>query len=109
MTEVLDPTFYRTAGEAASAPAEKLAYVVAFDREGHQPDALTVLDVDPSSDDYGRVVGWVDSPVRGDEFHHFGWNACSSALMHEGHRMSAPLPGLLLLPRASVCVISAVF
>jgi len=98
MTEVLDPTFYRTAGEAASAPAEKLAYVVAFDRSGKVPDALTVLDVDPDSEDYGRVVGWVDSPALGDEFHHFGWNACSSALMHEGHDMSGLARRFLLVP-----------
>ena len=30
----IDPTFYRTAAEAAAAPAEQLAYVVAFDRAG---------------------------------------------------------------------------
>ncbi|MEV7629737.1 selenium-binding protein SBP56-related protein [Actinoplanes sp. NPDC089786] len=29
---------------------------------------------------YGRVVGWTDLPHAGDELHHFGWNACSSAL-----------------------------
>ena len=98
MTHALDPTFYRTPGEAASAPAERLAYVVAFDREGELPDALTVLDVDPDSDDYGRVVGWVDSPVLGDEFHHFGWNACSSALMHEGHDMHDLARRFLLVP-----------
>jgi methanethiol oxidase len=98
MTEVLDPTFYRTAGEAASAPVEKLAYVVAFDPQGQVPDALTVLDVDPDSEDYGRVVGWVDSPGLGDEFHHFGWNACSSALMHEGHDMSGLARRYLLVP-----------
>ena len=28
-------------------------------------------------------------PGVGDELHHFGWNACSSALMHEGHDMRA--------------------
>ena len=28
----IDPTFYRTAAEAAAAPGEQLAYVVAFDR-----------------------------------------------------------------------------
>ncbi len=98
MSDVLDPTFYRSAREAASAPAEGLAYVVAYDREGHQPDALTVLDVDPSSEHYGRVVGWVDSPALGDEFHHFGWNACSSALMHEGHDMSGLARRFLLVP-----------
>src|SRR3954464_12199695 len=54
MTEVLDPTFYRTAGEAASAPAEKLAYVVAFAREGPHPGAPPVGDVEPGSSASGR-------------------------------------------------------
>jgi selenium-binding protein 1 len=98
MTSVLDPTFYRTAAEAAAAPKEKLAYVVAFDRLAEQPDALTVLDVDPESEQYGQVVGWADSPALGDEFHHFGWNACSSALMHEGHDMSNLARRFLLVP-----------
>ncbi len=83
----LDPTFYRSAAEAAAAPSEKLAYVVAFDRAGQLPDALTVIDVDESSPEFGRVVGWSDLPSRGDELHHFGWNACSSALRHAGHDM----------------------
>jgi selenium-binding protein 1 len=82
---VTDPTFYRTPGEAAAAPAERLAYVVAFDRAARRPDALAVLDVDPASAGYGGVVGWADMPNRGDELHHFGWNACSSALLHAGH------------------------
>ena len=82
---VTDPTFYRSPSEAAAAPAEKLAYVVAFDRAGEKPDALTVLDVDPESSSYGEVVGWTDLTTRGDELHHFGWNACSSALLHAGH------------------------
>jgi methanethiol oxidase len=83
----MDPTFYRSATEAVAAPGEKLAYVVAFDRQAKRPDALTVIDVDASSDQYGQVVGWADLPTTGDELHHFGWNACSSALMHEGHDM----------------------
>ncbi len=87
--EGMDPTFYRSAAEAAAAPRETLAYVVAFDRAGEQSDALSVLDVDESSDDFGRVVGWADLPSRGDELHHFGWNACSSALKHAGHDMGA--------------------
>ena len=98
MSESLDPTFYRTARDAGEAPAEGLAYVVAFDRDQKQSDALTVLDVDPDSEDYGRVVGWVDSPNLGDEFHHFGWNACSSAFMHEGHDMSDLARRFLLVP-----------
>ncbi|MHA6796982.1 selenium-binding protein SBP56-related protein [Pseudonocardia bannensis] len=85
MTNPTDPTFYRSPAEAAAAPPERLAYVVAFDRAGERPDALTVVDVDRSSDGYGQVIGWADLPTRGDELHHFGWNACSSALLHAGH------------------------
>ena len=58
-----------------------------------QPDALTVVDVDENSATYGQVVGWTDTPGRGDELHHFGWNACSSALKHEGHDMTGTWPG----------------
>jgi selenium-binding protein 1 len=93
----LDPTFYRTAREAAEAPREGLAYVVVFDREGRLPDAMSVIDVDPSSDSYGQVVGWTDVGT-GEELHHFGWNACSSALVHEGHDMEGLERRFLLVP-----------
>jgi selenium-binding protein 1 len=75
-----DPTFYPSPSAAAEAPAEQLAYVAAFDRAAEKPDAIAVVDTDPSSSSYGRVVGWTDLPHTGDELHHFGWNACSSAL-----------------------------
>jgi hypothetical protein len=66
---------------AMEAPAEKLAYVVTLNTSGNgTPDALVVLDTDPESPDYGTVVGRLDMPNAGDELHHFGWNACSSAL-----------------------------
>ena len=78
-----DPTFYRTPRDAAEAPPEKLAYVAAFSRPADQPDAIAVLDVDPDSARYGSVIGFTELPHRGDELHHFGWNACSSAL-HPG-------------------------
>jgi len=101
----IDPTFYRSAAEAVAAPPEKLAYLVAFDRAGELPDALSVIDVDESSDAFGNVVGWTELSTRGDELHHFGWNACSSALMHAGHAMGAE--GLqrryLLLPGLRSC------
>jgi selenium-binding protein 1 len=83
----MDPTFYRSPAEAIAAPTERLAYVVAFDRAAQRPDALAVVDTDPGSDSYARIVGWADLPTVGDELHHFGWNACSSALKHEGHDM----------------------
>lgn len=43
----MDPTFYRTAADAAAAPREELAYVV---------------DLNPNSESYGKVVGWTDVP-----------------------------------------------
>ena len=94
----IDPTFYRTAAEAAAAPGEELAYVVAFDRAAQKNDAMTVIDVNPASDTYGQVVGWTDVPALGDELHHFGWNACSSALKHEGHDMEGLARRYLLVP-----------
>jgi methanethiol oxidase len=75
-----DPTFYASPRDAAQGPPEKLAYVAAFSRPADSNDAIAVLDVDPGSDTYGSVVGWTELPYAGDELHHFGWNACSSAL-----------------------------
>src|SRR6201991_358502 len=80
-----DPTFYRNPGAATAATPEQLAYVVAFDPAGQAKDALAVVDCDSASSDYGKVVGWSELPTAGNELHHFGWNACSSALCHQGH------------------------
>jgi methanethiol oxidase len=75
-----DPTFYASPRDAAAGPPETLAYVAAFSRPATSNDAIAVLDVDPASGTYGSVVGWTELPYAGDELHHFGWNACSSAL-----------------------------
>ena len=85
MPEAIDPTFYRSPAAAIDAPSERLAYVAAFDPAGEQRDAMTVVDCDEGSSSYGEVVGWTELPTAGNELHHFGWNACSSALCHEGH------------------------
>jgi len=63
------------------SPAEHYAYVAALapSNKSHS-DALLVVDVDGSSGSYGKVVGQLDLPNSGDELHHFGWNACSTAL-----------------------------
>ena len=75
-----DPTFYPSPRTAMQAPPETLAYVVVLNPGSNgRPDALAVLDVDPNSSTYTQVVGRVDMPNTGDEMHHFGWNACSSA------------------------------
>ena len=76
-----DPTFYPSPKMAMAAPPEKLAYVAMLNANGHpRPDALGVVDVDPQSSGYGRLVGQLDMPNDGDELHHFGWNACSASL-----------------------------
>ncbi len=58
-------------------PPEKLAYVALL-----KPDAIVVIDVDASSSRYGSEVGRWEPPAQDppDEFHHYGWNICSSAL-----------------------------
>src|SRR5207302_734284 len=61
-------------------PVETLAYMVTFDPTRKKPDGLVTLDVDPQSAGFGKQVGRADVPNVGDEFHHFGWNVCSSAL-----------------------------
>lgn len=76
-----DPTFYPSPKLASAAPAEKLAYVALLNPTYKGlPDAIGVVDVDPSSEGYGKLAGKVEMPNTGDELHHFGWNACSSCL-----------------------------
>jgi selenium-binding protein 1 len=78
-----DPTFYPSPRSAAEAPREELAYVVTLNEPANgdaKPDALTVVDLREDSSSYGQVVSRLEMPNVGDELHHFGWNACSSAL-----------------------------
>jgi selenium-binding protein 1 len=99
MTIRPDPTFYATAKLAMEAPVETYAYTLMLSPDFSQPDGLAVVDVDPSSSDYGKIVHSLFMPYKGDEFHHFGWNACSSALYPlSGHafleRRYLIIPGL---------------
>jgi selenium-binding protein 1 len=81
-----DPTFYPSPKMAMQAPPERLAYVALINPDKQGPtkqgrsDAIGVVDTDPESKSYGRLVEQVDMPHAGDELHHFGWNACSSCL-----------------------------
>src|SRR5216684_1246027 len=75
-----DPTFYPSPRMAMKAPAEKLAYVAAFDPSRKAPDGIAVVDLDPDSKHYSTILNTVAMPNVGDELHHFGWNACSSCL-----------------------------
>ena len=94
-----DQTFYPSPKMAMEAEPEKLAYVTMLNADPTKPDALGVVDADPTSAGYGRLVSRLDMPAAGDELHHFGWNACSSCLCpHAPHphmeRRYLVVPGL---------------
>ena len=91
MTVRPDPTFHATAKLAMAAPPEAHAYALMLSPDASRPDGLAVIDVDPASPRYGSIVHTVMMPNTGDEFHHFGWNACSSSL--------SPLTGHAFLER----------
>ena len=86
-----DPTFHASPELAMQAPAEEFAYTLLLGPDFSRPDALAVIDVKPGSSTYGKIVHTVTMPNTGDEFHHFGWNACSSSL--------SPLTGHAFLER----------
>ncbi|MBK0398296.1 selenium-binding protein [Limibaculum sp. M0105] len=86
-----DPTFYPSPKLAMAGPAETLAYTLMLSPDASQPDGLAVVNVNPQSAEYGQIVHKLIMPNKGDEFHHFGWNACSSAL--------SPLSGHAFLER----------
>ncbi|QKT03552.1 selenium-binding protein [Ectothiorhodospiraceae bacterium 2226] len=75
-----DPTFYPSPKLAMEAPRETFGYTANLCTDGSRPDALSVVDLNPDSAQYGQIVHQVVLPHVGDELHHFGWNACSSML-----------------------------
>ncbi|MGO4686119.1 selenium-binding protein SBP56-related protein [Hyphomicrobium sp. 2TAF46] len=94
-----DSTFHASPKLAIEAAPEKFAYTLLLSGDFSKPDALAIVDVDPASSQYGKIVHTVTMPNKGDEFHHFGWNACSSALSPlSGHafieRRFLVIPGL---------------
>ena len=72
---------YASPAVARQQPAEKFVYVASlYEGTGiERPDFIAVVDVDPDSARYGQIVHRTEMPNVGDELHHFGWNACSSA------------------------------
>lgn len=91
-----DPTFHPSPRLAMEAEPERIAYTALLSPDASRPDALAVVDVDPASRTYGSVLHRLEMPNRGDEFHHFGWNACSSAL--------SPMSGHAFLKRRYLVV-----
>src|SRR5712671_5745055 len=99
MTWKPDPSFYPSPRMASKAAPETIAYVAAFDPDRKTPDAIAVVDVDPKSTSYSRIISTTPMPNAGDELHHFGWNACSSCLCPNSphphmHRRYLVVPGM---------------
>lgn len=62
----------------SSCRRESVLYVTTVSLSEKSPDSLVVVDVDPKSETYCQVICNCPSPFLGDEFHHSGWNSCSS-------------------------------
>jgi methanethiol oxidase len=91
-----DPTFHPSPRLAMEAEPERIAYTALLSPDASRPDALAVVDVDPASPTYSTMLHRLDMPNKGDELHHFGWNACSSAL--------SPMSGHAFLKRRYLVV-----
>jgi selenium-binding protein 1 len=91
MTMRPDPTFRESPKLGMEAAPENFAYTLLLSPDFSEPDAPAVIDVKPGSPTFSRIVHTVTMPYKGDEFHHFSWNACSSAL--------SPLTGHAFLER----------
>ena len=84
--EVEGPGYPTPAAMRTESEREKTAFVLAprvAMKEGGT-DFVGVVDVDPGSDTYSELIDVVEMPNKGDELHHFGWNACSSSCHAEG-------------------------
>jgi selenium-binding protein 1 len=87
-------SFHLSPADAMKAPQEDFLYVVCT-RAGtgvDAPDFLAVVDTNPESESYGRIVHETPMPYVGDELHHFGWNRCSGAC-HGPDRSHLIIPG----------------
>ena len=91
-----DPTFHASPKLAMEAPPENFAFTIMLGKDKNQHDGLAVIDLRKGSKTYGEIVHTVMTETTGDEFHHFGWNACSSSL--------SPMSGHAFLERRYLIV-----
>ncbi|HJW28095.1 MAG TPA: selenium-binding protein SBP56-related protein, partial [Saprospiraceae bacterium] len=76
-----DPSFYPSPKMAMKAPPEHHGYVASLNYgRNDRADVVCVVDLNPQSPTYSQIINRLELPYVGDELHHFGWNACSSAL-----------------------------
>jgi selenium-binding protein 1 len=86
---------YPSPQAAREQPPEQFAYVAGlYEGTGiERPDFIAVVDVAAGSTTYGQIVSRTEMPNIGDELHHFGWNACSSACHSQLRRDTLIVPG----------------
>ena len=61
-----DPTFYTSPKKAMDAPQEEIAYVAIVNpKDDGRPDAVGVMDVNPESSSFGKVISRLDLPAFG--------------------------------------------
>ncbi|QIB73873.1 selenium-binding protein [Halogeometricum borinquense] len=79
--EVEGPGYATPQAAIEESEPESVAYVMGLyvGTDVDAPDFMAVVDVDPDSETYQEIINRVEMPNRGDELHHFGWNACSSS------------------------------
>jgi selenium-binding protein 1 len=87
---------YASPEVALQQPPEDVAYIAClYEGTGiEEPDFLAVVDTNPASDTFSRVVERLPMPNVGDELHHYGWNACSSACHSSLTRDTLVVPGI---------------
>ncbi|WP_458209913.1 selenium-binding protein SBP56-related protein [Haladaptatus sp. NG-SE-30] len=84
--EIDGPGYATPQAAIEQSESEELAYVMGLyvGTDVDAPDFLAVVDLDPDSATYAEIIERVEMPNRGDELHHFGWNACSSSCHVDG-------------------------
>jgi methanethiol oxidase len=86
----LNPSFYSSPRLATEVPPEKRAYMAVMKPKLQgRHDAAGVVDVDPASASYGKLVGKVEMPNASDELHHLG---VAAAGFHWGVKTACDKP-----------------
>jgi selenium-binding protein 1 len=78
---------YNSPTEASRGPREKWLYVTCLPAAGNPsrtPDYVATVDVDPQSPTFCQVIRRAYALQPDQEFHHSGWNTCSSCKHPEG-------------------------
>jgi methanethiol oxidase len=78
-------------------PREKILYVVTVqpNLEDGDGDYLSVVDVDPESETFCQVISRAFAGKKGQEFHHIGWNTCSSCHFVDASSTTSACKGII--------------